>query len=52
MTSLYFQGRPVCIDCDRQREGPDKTVPMKKPSVSAAYEELKKAGRWRFGTHL
>jgi hypothetical protein len=31
LTSLYFQGRPVCIDCDRKREGADQTAPVKKP---------------------
>jgi hypothetical protein len=30
-TSLYFQGRPVCIDCDRLREGTDQTAPVKRP---------------------
>jgi len=31
LTSLYFQGRPVCIDCDRKREGADQTAPVKMP---------------------
>jgi len=31
-TSLYFQGAPVCIDCDRKREGADESVPVRKPA--------------------
>jgi hypothetical protein len=45
MTSLYFQGKPVCIDCDRKREGEDKSVPIRKPpqAETANQNEHRKA---------
>lgn len=39
-TSLFFQGKPVCIDCDRKREGPDNSVPMKKPPQAASGDRI------------
>lgn len=47
LTSLYFQGRPVCIDCDRKREGVDHSAPVKKPPrpETAEDEEQKRAER-------
>ncbi len=30
-TSLFYQGRPVCVDCDRKRDGTDLSAPVKKP---------------------
>lgn len=39
LTSLYFQGRPVCIDCDRQRDADDNTAPLKKPPQKAEENE-------------
>lgn len=46
-TSLYFQGRPVCIDCDRKREGADQTAPVKKPprAETAEDEDQKRSER-------
>jgi hypothetical protein len=41
-TSLYFQGQPVCIDCDRKREGADESVPVRKPAQA---EPENSAGR-------
>jgi hypothetical protein len=43
-TSLFYRGRPVCIDCDRKREGTDDTAPMKKePQPETRFEARAKA---------
>jgi hypothetical protein len=33
-TSLYYQGRAVCIDCDRERKGADESVSLRKSDMS------------------